>query len=101
MRDDYAKYVAAGAEIVAVARHTAAEVDEYWAKNNIPYVGVIDPEGAIGKLYGQSWKLLQLGLMPSLFVIRRDGTIAYANYGQGMSDIPPDAEVLKVLAGLR
>ena len=101
MRDDYAKYVALGAEIVAVARHSRQEVDDYWAAHRIPYPGVVDPEGAIGKRYGQSWKLTKLGLMPSLFVIRKDGTIAYADYGQGMSDIPADAVILKVLEELR
>jgi peroxiredoxin len=101
MRDDYAKYTALGAEIIAVARHSQREVDDYWATQNIPFLAAVDPEGTIGARYGQSWKLIKLGLMPSLFVIRKDGTIAYSHYGQGMSDIPSDAEVLKVLEGLR
>ena len=94
MRDDHAKFVEAGASIVVVAKHSAQEMKDFWKENNLPYIGIPDPDEALSKLYGQEWKATKLGRMPALFVVDQKGKIAYVHYSNGMSDIPADPTVL-------
>jgi len=100
MRDDHEKFTAAGATIVAVARHTPEQMREYWTENKLPYIGVPDLKAELGELYKQQWKALKLGLMPAMFVVDAKGKIAFAHYSKGMSDIPSNQTVLKTIAGL-
>jgi len=99
MRKDHGKFESRRARIVVVARHGADEVRAYWEEHGLPYVGVPDPRGKLGDLYGQERKLLKLGLMPALFVVDGGGTVRFARYGSSMSDIPANAAVLAVLDG--
>lgn len=97
MRDDHEKYLSRGARIVAVARHGSEDVKRYWSENRLPFMGVPDPDGRLGDLYRQQWKLLKLGLMPALFVVDRNRKIACACYSVSMSDIPSNETVLGVI----
>ncbi len=63
-------------------------------------IGVPDADGKLANLYGQEWKIVKLGRMPALFVIDRQGALAFAQYGKSMSDIPENNEMLKVLDAL-
>ncbi len=63
-------------------------------------IGVPDADGKLANLYGQEWKIVKLGRMPALFVIDRQGALAFAQYGKIMSDIPENNEMLKVLDAL-
>jgi peroxiredoxin len=100
MKQDYKEFTSRNATIVVVAPHSAEKVAEYWKKEELPMIGVPDEGGTLANLYGQEWKLLKLGRMPALFVIDRKGTLAFAQCGKSMSDIPKNSEVLKVLDGL-
>ena len=100
MRRSFGKFRERGARIVVVARHGADEVREYWEEHELPYIGIPDPQGKLGDLYGQERKLLKLGLMPALFIVDGGGTIRFARYGSSMSDIPANAAVLAVLDGI-
>jgi peroxiredoxin Q/BCP len=101
MKKDFEKFESKNAAIVVVAPHGAEKVAEYWKKEELPMIGVPDEDEKLAGLYGQEWKLLKLGRMPALFVIDRKGAVAFARYGTGMSDIPENSEVLKVLDGLK
>jgi len=100
MKQDYKEFMSKSATIVVVAPHAAEKVAEYWEKEELPMIGVPDEDGKLAKFYGQEWKLLKLGRMPALFVIDRKGTLAFAQHGKTMSDIPKNSEILKVLDGL-
>ncbi len=39
--------------------------------------------------------------MPALFVVDRNGGLAFAHYGTDMSDIPENGDMLKVLDALK
>ena len=54
----------------------------------------------IAKLFGQKVNLLKLGRMPALMVIDKEGKIRYQHYGNSMSDIPTDKEILSLLDDL-
>jgi len=101
MRQDYDKFRAEQAEIVVVVRSPADKVRDYWKENRLPYVGVPDPDGEIGKRFLQKWRLFKLGLMPALFLVDREGAIVLVHYSSGMSDIPSNASVLEALKHTR
>ncbi len=78
--------------MVVVAKDSVKNVQEYWAEESLPYIGVPDPEARIGSLYHQKSKF---GLMPAVFVINRDGVLKMAHYGTSMKDIPTVSEILE------
>ena len=101
MRNDFQRFKDAGAQIVVIAPHTAEKVKGYWEKENLPFVGIPDPEGILGKRYGQQWSLIRLGRMPALFVVDRKGDIAFAQYATNMADIPGNAYLINLLKELK
>ena len=101
MKKDFKEFTSRNATLVVVAPHDAEQVAAYWKKEALPMIGVPDAEGRLADLYGQEWKLLKLGRMPALFVVDRMGALVFARYGQSMADIPSNAEVLKLLDGLK
>jgi len=63
----------------------------------MPFPGIPDPEHKIAGLYGQKVKFLKLGRMPALVIIDKRGRIRYGHYGESMSDIPTDDQLLSLL----
>jgi len=47
--------------------------------------------------YYQEVNLFKLGRMPALFVIDGQGLVRYSHYGDSMSDIPANQDVLAVI----
>ncbi len=101
MQEDLSLFTGKKAQITVIAPHNTATVREYWEKERLGYTGIPDPGGKVGKLYGQEWNLFKLGRMPALFIIDRKGKIAFAQYAKNMADIPSNAELLGVIAGLK
>jgi peroxiredoxin len=101
LRQDYPKFVAASAEVVAVGPEAAGPFARWWHDHDMPFIGIPDPQHAIAKLYGQKLKLLKGGRMPALVVIDQRSKIRFMHYADSMSDIPSNAQVLALLAGIR
>ncbi len=97
LRRDYAQFEARQAEIIVVGPEDAAAFEQYWARENLPFVGLPNPKSTVLKLYGQEVKLFKLGRMPAQVIIDRHGTVRYVHYGHSMSDIPPNQELLALL----
>ena len=97
LRQDYKKFTSRQAEVIAIGPEDAGSFARYWNDNRMPFPGLADPEHIVAKLYGQQVKLLKLGRMPALVVVDREGRIRYRHYGDSMSDIPPDEEILSLL----
>jgi peroxiredoxin len=97
LRQDYAEFTARGAEVVVVGPEDAEAFREFWTKGELPFVGLPDPTHSVSEMYGQEIKLLKFGRMPSMLIIDKAGDIRYKHYGEQMSDIPPNAEVLALL----
>jgi peroxiredoxin len=100
LRQDYAEFVARDAVIVVVAPEKLDAVQSYWRRENLPFVGLSDPDHEVAKLYGQQVKWLKFGRMPALAVIDKQGYVHYRHYGDSMSDIPTTKEVLAMLDDL-
>lgn len=97
LRQEYQKFVDRGAEILVVGPDSERAFQDYWQKEDMPFVGLADPTHTVAQRYGQEVKLLKFGRMPALMVVDRAGQVAYRHYGGSMSDIPPNAEILAVL----
>ncbi len=100
LRQDYAKFQALDAEVVVVGPEGPEAFARYWAKGNLPFVGLPDPEHSVLKLYGQEVNLFKLGRMPAQVLIDRQGRVRFVHYGHSMQDIPPNAEILGLLDAL-
>jgi peroxiredoxin len=100
MRDHYSDFTSRGAEIVAVGPDTKDSFQRYWAKENIPYIGLPDPDHSVSKTYRQEVNLFKLGRMPLNCVLDLNGRIRYIHYGSSMSDIPDNETFLSVIEQL-
>ncbi len=97
LRRDYPEFVKRGAEIIAVGPEEAKAFSDWWHEHEMPFPGLADPDQAVARRYGQQVKILKLGRMPAQFIVDRDGVIRYAHYGNSMSDIAEDTEILTEL----
>lgn len=97
LRQDYQEFTRRNAEIVVVGPEDARSFAYYWQREQLPFIGLPDPEHQVADLYGQQVKLLKFGRMPALAVVDSLGQIRYRHYGSSMSDIPPNQEILAVL----
>ena len=100
LRQDYPKFVDRHAEVIAVGPEDTKTFSAYWHKEKMPFVGIPDPKHVVADLYGQKVKLLKLGRLPALMVIDKKGRIRYQHYGDSMSDIPSNEEILSLLDNL-
>ena len=78
----------------------AKAFSKFWLEHKMPFPGIPDPEHVIAKLYGQKVKALKMGRLPALIVIDKEGKVRYGHYGESMSDIPTDEEILSMLDDL-
>ena len=97
LRQNYQKFIDRNAEIIAIGPEDTRNFAAFWNKENMPFPGIPDPEHSIADQYGQEVKLVKLGRMPAMLVIDKKGLIRYKHFGESMSDIPEDNEVLSVL----
>lgn len=97
MRDDYAGFQQRGAVILAIGPNTEAAFRQYWANEEIPYVGLPDPGHRVAVKYRQQVKLFKLGRMPFVCILDGAGLIRFAHYGASMADIPENQTLLDVI----
>jgi len=100
LRQDYQEFVKRDAEIVVVGPDNERSFKRFWEQEQLPFVGLADPDHDVADKYGQQVKWLKLGRMPALVIVDRQGHAHYAHYGNSMSDIPPNEDVLSVLDDL-
>jgi peroxiredoxin len=100
LRQDYDRFVAQEAEIVVIGPEDAEAFANYWHEENLPFVGLPDPEHSVLKLYGQEIKIFKFGRMPAQLLVDKNGIARYVHYGHDMQDIPPNAEMLSLLEAL-
>ena len=69
LRQDYEKFVKLDTEIIVAGPEKAEAFKDYWAKENLPFIGLPDPEHKVLKLYGQEIKIFKLGRMPAQILL--------------------------------
>ncbi len=97
LRQDYPEFVKRGAEIVVVGPENPEAFARYWEQEQLPFVGLPDPEHIVLKRYGQEVNLFKLGRMPAQAIVDREGMVRWIHYGHAMDDIPPNEELLALL----
>ena len=97
LRQEYDRFVENETEIIVVGPENAAKFRDYWAENDLPFVGLPDPNHSVLKLYGQEIKLFKFGRMPAQVVVDKAGMARFVHYGKSMSDIPSNDDILASL----
>jgi len=97
LRQDYQKFIERDAEIIAIGPEDNRSFAAWWHKHQMPFIGIADPEHFIAKMYGQQVKLLKLGRMPASFLVDKNGNMRYEHFGESMSDIPENQQILVLL----
>ena len=97
LRQDYESFKRLVTEVLIVGPENTKVFQEYWTKENLPFVGLPDPKHILSELYGQEIKLLKLGRLPCQMIIDKAGILRFVHYGLSMSDIPSNNEILELL----
>jgi peroxiredoxin Q/BCP len=100
LRQAYQEFQDHGAEVLVVGPDSEAAFKHYWQREEMPFIGLPDPTHRVAQRYGQEVKLLRFGRMPAMMVIDKAGQVRYKHYGDAMSDIPPNSEILAILEDL-
>ena len=97
LRQDYENFKNLDTEVLVVGPENAKSFQEYWTKENLPFVGLPDPKHTVSELYGQEVKVLKLGRLPCQMIIDKTGILRFVHYGHSMSDIPSNNEIVELL----
>jgi len=97
LRRDYSEFVKRSTEILVAGPEKPDVFRSYWAKENLPFIGLPDPEHRVLKLYGQEVKLFKLGRLPAQMLIDKFQNVRFVHYGHSMADIPANEEILKLI----
>ena len=100
LRQDFEKFKQQNTAIVVIGPENAKAFAKYWHENDLSFIGLPDPKHTVLKLYGQEIKLFKFGRMPAMAIIDKQGTVRFVHYGNSMSDIPENADVLATLKKL-
>ena len=100
LRQDYSKFQDLETEVIAVGPENADSFKLYWKSHKLPFIGLPDPTHSVLKRYGQEVNLFKLGRMPAQVIIDKQGIARYVHYGNSMSDIPKNEELLEILKTL-
>jgi len=97
LRQDFDPFIGKESVILVVGPDDQAAFQEYWSKNELPFIGLPDPRHSVANIYGQQVKLLRAGRMSAMMVIDKAGMIRFQHYADSMMDIPPNKSILGIL----
>ncbi len=97
LRQDYSLFQERETIVVAIGPEKREDFAEYWENNQMPFMGIPDPEHRVADLYNQQVSLVKLGRLPAQMLIDKEGILRHVHYGRSMKDIPKNEEILKLL----
>jgi thioredoxin-dependent peroxiredoxin len=100
LRDDYERFTALAAEVVAISAEGVEAGEAYLRSHPLPYPVVVDADHQIFDAYDVTSRMMSLGQRPGLFVVDADGVIRFDSVGAQQWQIPPNENVLEVLGNL-
>jgi peroxiredoxin Q/BCP len=100
LHQDYEKFSQLDTIIVVIGPEDSPAFKAYWDENKYDFIGIPDKEHEILKLYGQKVNIFKLGRMPGQMIIDKNGILRYVHYGNSMSDIPKNEELIKIIEEL-
>ena len=100
MRDDYDRFTALGAEVLAISAESPARSESYLRSHPLPYPTLVDADHEVFDAYDVTSRLISLGQRPALFVIDAEGVVRFEEVGAQQYNIPQNDKVLEVLESL-
>ena len=100
MRDDYERFTAVGAEVLAISAESPARAESYLRSHALPYPTLVDEDHAVFDAYDVTSRLISLGQRPALFVIDAEGVVRFEEVGAQQYNIPANDRVIEVLESL-
>jgi peroxiredoxin len=97
LRLDYEKFVERDAVVMAVGPDSREIFNKYWEKQDMPFIGLADPDHKVARQYDQEVNFLKLGRVPAQMIIDKSGILRYVHYSRSMSDIPENEEILEII----
>jgi peroxiredoxin len=97
LRQDYQAFLSRNAEIIAIGPDGPRAFRRYWDEEHLPFHGCADPKHRVADVYGQEVNWLKFGRLPAIFIVDKAGQIRYRYFGESMSDIPTNVDVLAML----
>ena len=97
LRQDYEQFTLRDTEVIVIGPEDSAAFKSYWQREKLPFIGLPDPEHTVLKLYGQEINLFKLGRMPAQALVDKSGLVRFIYYGNSMSDIPGNNEMLDLI----
>ena len=97
LRQDIEQFIERDTAILVVGPETAQKFAKYFAENDLPFIGLPDPNHTVLKQYGQEIKLFKFGRMPAQVLVDKQGIARFVHYGKSMSDIPATDEMVAML----
>ena len=97
LRDDYPKFLEKDTVVLVVGPEGAGSFKRYWTDNNLPFIGLPDPQHTVLKKYGQQIKIFKFGRMPAQVLVDKTGIARFVHYGHSMKDIPSNDELLSTV----
>ena len=101
MRDDYERFTALGAEVLAISAESPERSEAYLRSHPLPYPTLVDADHVVFDAYDVTSRMMSLGQRPALFVIDADGVVRFEEVGAQQYNIPRNDKVLEVLESLR
>ena len=100
MRDDYERFTAVGAEVLAISAESPGRAESYLRSHPLPYPTLVDEDHAVFDAYDVTSRLISLGQRPALFVIDAEGVVRFEEVGAQQYNIPANDRVIEVLESL-
>lgn len=100
MRDRYSEFQQRGATVLAIAPDSLEVARTYFEINEIPFLCLPDPNRAVFRQYDVKSAMVSLGQRSGLFIIDREGIVAYAYLGFQQWEIPSIDDTLAQLDAL-
>lgn len=97
LRQDYQQFVERETAVIAVGPDSIEAFQRFWEQNQIPYIGLADPQHEAAKLYDQEVTLLKFGRVPAQMIVDKKGIVRFVHYARSMADIPENDQILKLL----
>ncbi len=101
LRQDYQKFVEKNTEVIAVGPDSIEDFKKYWEHNDMPFIGLADPDHKAALKYQQEVSLLKLGRVPAEMIVDRSGILQYVHYARSMSDIPENEAILQKIEEIK
>jgi peroxiredoxin Q/BCP len=101
LRDDYERFTALGAEVIAISAEGLDAGERYVKSHPLPYPIAVDADHTTFEAYDVTSRLMSLGQRPGLFVVDGEGVIRFDSIGVQQWQIPENEKVLEVLGSLK